>query len=109
MSNIIPFPVPPSCRLTDERMSDLIERARFGRLPITKEIIHEYCHLIPAIVRKKPEAQERSRRLIALLEEYDVHLRRTRARVRRIPPPAPLTPEEHARLAPLLDVLGLQA
>jgi hypothetical protein len=76
-SNVIPFPVPPSCRLSDQRMFDLLERANHGRLRITLKIRFEYCQLIPAIVRHKPEAQEGSQRLIALLEEYDAHLRRS--------------------------------
>jgi hypothetical protein len=32
MSNVIPFPVPASCRLTEARMFDLLERVRYGRL-----------------------------------------------------------------------------
>jgi hypothetical protein len=72
-------------KLTDQRAADLIERACHGRLPVTEEICHEWFLLIAAIRRREHyEIAQRGQKLNALLEQYDRHLRRTRARVRHV-------------------------
>jgi hypothetical protein len=76
--------------LTDQRRADLIARGWHGRLPVTKAIQTEYIDLLCAAQLFTPPEQRkdrryeialRSRKLDALLAQYDRHLRRTRARV----------------------------
>jgi hypothetical protein len=76
--------------LTDQRVADLLARARHGRLPIAKDILYEFIHLLTAAnvmglpwrVANRYETAQRVQKLNTLLEQYDRHLRKTRARVR---------------------------
>jgi hypothetical protein len=69
-------------KLTDQRAADVLDRACHGRLPVAKELSHEFFLLIAAIRRRdRYEIAQRGQKLNALLEQYDRHLRRTRARV----------------------------
>lgn len=79
-------------KLTQHRVSDLLERACYGYLPIAKAIRHEFAYLLAAAHnQRRDETAQRLQRLDTLLEQYDQHLRKTRARVRRS---APYDPSE---------------
>jgi hypothetical protein len=75
--------------LTNQRMFDLIDRARHGRLQVATDITIEYVHVIDAISRhQRYEIAHHHQRLMVLLKQYDTHLRKTRARVRHYDLPA---------------------
>jgi hypothetical protein len=70
-------------KLTDQRAADLIDRSHHGRLPVAQELSGEFFLLIAAIRRgDRYDIAQRGQKVNALLEQYDRHLRRTRARVR---------------------------
>jgi hypothetical protein len=83
-AKLVPFSTDRVGTLSDQRVMDLIDRARHGRLPIAKDIIYEYTHFIVAVSHNRQYgAAQRAQKLKRLLEQYDQHLRKTRARVRR--------------------------
>ena len=68
----------------DRRRYDLIDRALHGRLPVAKDIMFELVKGVVAVHDgRRYKAVLHFQKLDKLLGQYDRHLRRTRARVRK--------------------------